>query len=68
MHRFLLVHLHPGRLTAGSYKSPIWNGKSPNVHDYIPCYVIFRGVPSLKLTAKAPENDGVSKFEISISR
>ena len=30
---------HPGRLTAGTYKSPIWKGKwsEPNLHHYGPC-------------------------------
>ena len=31
--------LHPGRLTVGTYKSPIWKGISsePNLHeDYVP--------------------------------
>ena len=31
--------LHPGRFTAGTYRSPIWKGKwsETNLHDYVPC-------------------------------
>ena len=39
-----LNHLHPGKLTAGTWKSPVWKGTSswPNLHFWVPC-LIFPG-------------------------
>ena len=44
--------LHPGRLTAGTYKSPILKGKwsEPNLHDYVPAVNLQR--------CMTPKNEG----------
>ena len=48
------VEVHPGRLTAGTYKSPIWKGKSsePNHHDFRFHGEIFQGVASSMVSRK----------------
>ena len=41
--------LHPGRLTAGTYKSPIWKGKWSSKPPWLCSMLIFRGVSHLML-------------------